>query len=136
MIKIQNDKIDPKSLINSVRNTLAGGLVTFFGTVRSHDETSKDVIALIYEAYEEMAVKKIEEIVDESKKKYSVINISVVQRIGRVNLGEDSIGIAVSAAHRADAFHACEYIIDRIKVLPPIWKKEIYSSGEAWKSEI
>ena len=82
-----------------------------------------------------MAIKKINEIVDEAGKKYPIMDVSIVQRVGRVNLSEDSIGIAVSSEHRGDAFRACEYIIDKVKILPPIWKKEIYSTGEVWKSE-
>jgi molybdopterin synthase catalytic subunit len=135
MIKIQSEKIIPDEIINSVRNNGAGAIVSFLGTVRSEDETSSDIIALIYEAYDEMALKKIGEIIDEARQKYSIIDVSVVQRTGRVNLREDSIGIAVSAIHRGDAFRACQYIIDKIKIIPPIWKKEVYSSGEVWKSE-
>jgi molybdopterin synthase catalytic subunit len=135
MIRIQEDKIIPENLVNEVRNREAGAIVTFFGTVRSRDETSDNVIGLIYEAYEEMAIKKINEIVDEAGKKYPIMDVSIVQRVGRVNLSEDSIGIAVSSEHRGDAFRACEYIIDKVKILPPIWKKEIYSTGEVWKSE-
>lgn len=135
MIKVQEEKIDHETLVNEVKNDKAGAIVTFYGTVRSIDETSDDIIALVYEAYEEMAIKKIEEIIKDAQKKYPVINVAVIQRIGRVNVGEDSIGIAVSSEHRDSAFHACEFIIDKIKILPPIWKKEVYSSGEVWRSE-
>ena len=135
MIRIQAQKIDPMEIIDSVKSNSAGAVVSFFGTVRSEDETSGDIIALFYEAYDEMALKKIDEIIEEAKNKYSIIGASVVQRTGRVNLKEDSIGIAVSTVHREDAFLACHYIIDKIKVIPPIWIKEIYSSGEVWKSE-
>ncbi|WMT50398.1 MAG: molybdenum cofactor biosynthesis protein MoaE [Ferroplasma sp.] len=135
MIRIQAEKINPMEIIDSVRNNSAGAVVSFFGTVRSEDETSSDIVALFYEAYNEMALKKIGEIIEEARNKYSIIDVSVVQRTGRVNLKEDSIGIAVSSVHRKDAFLACNYIIDKIKIIPPIWKKEIYSSGEVWKSE-
>ncbi len=135
MIRIQAEKIDTVEVINSVKNNSAGAVVSFFGTVRSEDETSGDVVALFYEAYDEMALKTIHQIIEEARNKYSIIEVSVIQRTGRVNLKEDSIGIAVSAVHREDAFLACHYIIDKIKVIPPIWKKEIYSSGEVWKSE-
>ena len=99
MIRIQKDKIIPENLVNEVRNREAGAIVTFFGTVRSRDETSDNVIGLIYESYEEMAIKKINEIVDEAGKKYPIMDVSIVQRVGRVNLSEDSIGIAVSSEH-------------------------------------
>ena len=135
MIRIQAEKINPVEIIDSVRNNSAGAVVSFFGTVRSQDETSSDIVALFYEAYNEMALKKIGEIIEEARNMYSIIDVSVVQRTGRVNLKEDSIGIAVSSVHRRDAFLACNYIIDKIKIIPPIWKKEIYSSGEVWKSE-
>jgi len=135
MIMIQEGKINHENLVNQVKNDKAGAIVTFYGTVRSSDETSNDIIALKYEAYEEMAIKKIEEIIKDARKKYEVIEIAVIQRIGRVNVGEDSIGIAVSSEHRGNAFRACEFVIDKIKILPPIWKKEVYSSGEVWRSE-
>ncbi len=135
MIRIQEEKINHESLVNEVKDDKAGAIVTFYGTVRSRDETSNNIIALIYEAYEEMAIKKIESIINDAQKKYPVINVAIIQRVGRVNVGEDSIGIAVSSEHRESAFRACEFIIDKVKILPPIWKKEVYSSGEVWKSE-
>ncbi|MEM0139175.1 MAG: molybdenum cofactor biosynthesis protein MoaE [Ferroplasma sp.] len=136
MIKIQEKPIIIQELIDNVKTPNSGAVVTFSGTVRDHDESIKSgIIALYYEAYNEMALAKIDEIARDAIQKYSIIKVAVIQRTGRVNLGEDSIGIAVSAEHRQDAFKACNYIIDKIKIIPPIWKKEIYAGGESWKSE-
>ena len=136
MIKIQESPINVNWLIKNVRNIEAGAIVTFLGTVRKHDETSdREIEALRYDAYNDMAIKKIEEIINEAKKMYNIIDVCIIQRVGLIKLKEDSIGIAVSSVHRKEAFKACEYIIDKIKVIPPIWKKEIYSDSEVWKSE-
>ncbi len=136
MININENIIDINELIKNVRNVEGGAIVTFLGSVRKHDETSdKEITALKYDAYNEMAVKKIEDIIKETKKMYNIIDVCVVQRTGLIKLCEDSIGISVSSVHRKEAFKACEYIIDKIKVIPPIWKKEIYSDSEIWKSE-
>ncbi len=136
MIKIQGDVIDINALINSVRNAESGAIVTFLGTVRAHDESSDmEIKALKYDAYNDMAMHKIDGIIEEARKIYNIIDVSVIQRTGLIKLGEDSIGIAVSSVHRKEAFKACEYIIDKIKIIPPIWKKEVYSDSEVWKSE-
>jgi len=136
MITINENIINVNELIKNVRNVEGGAIVTFLGSVRKHDETSdKEIIALRYDAYNEMAIKKIEDIIKEAKKMYDIIDVCVIQRTGLIKLGEDSIGISVSSIHRNEAFKACEYIIDKIKVIPPIWKKEIYSDSEIWKSE-
>ena len=136
MIKIQGDVIDINALINSVRNAESGAIVTFLGTVRAHDESSDmEIKALKYDAYNDMAMHKIDGIIEEARKIYNIIDVSVIQRTGLIKLGEDSIGIAVSSIHRKEAFKACEYIIDKIKIIPPIWKKEVYSDSEVWKSE-
>ncbi len=137
MIKIQEEPVDIESLIKSVKTPESGAVVTFLGTVRNNDENIKSGIsALYYEAYNEMALAKIKEIVNSAGELYKIMKVSVIQRTGRINVCEDSIGIAVSSIHRKDAFLACNYIIDKIKVIPPIWKKEIYDEGESWKSEL
>ncbi len=137
MIKIQGIPINILELENDVNSPDSGAIVTFLGTVREHDETSKIKIrALYYEAYEDMAIKKINEIIDEAKVRFQIKKVSVIQRIGNINVKEASIGIAVSSEHRKNAFLGCEYIIDKIKEIPPIWKKEIYAdNSEIWKSE-
>ncbi len=137
MIKIQESPIDILELNNDVNISESGAIVTFVGTVRNHDESSKtEIKALYYEAYEEMAIKKIDEIIDEAKNKFHIKKVSIIQRIGTIGVKEASIGIAVSSEHRKNAFLACEYIIDKIKEISPIWKKEIYAdNSEIWKSE-
>ncbi len=135
MIEFVDEIINRDKLIDSVKSDRAGAIVTFAGTVRSFDETSSNIKALYYDAYKEMAESIINDIINEAESKFGIIKVSVSQRLGYIPVGEDSIFIAVSAAHRESAFLACKYIIDKIKVVPPIWKKEIYEDSELWKSD-
>ena len=80
-----------------------------------------------------MAVKKMEEIGNEIKAKWDAIKIAIVHRVGRLKIGEASVGIAISTPHRKEGFEACKYAIDRIKEIAPIWKKEVWEGGEEWK---
>jgi molybdopterin synthase catalytic subunit len=131
MIFVTPDPIDIPSVLRAVADPRAGGIDVFIGTTRNH-ANGKEVIALEYEAYEPMALKELQRVVDETRSKWDVVAISVVHRVGRVPVGEASIVIAVSAAHRDDAFSACRHIIDTLKRTVPIWKKEFYRDGEVW----
>lgn len=128
LARIQKEKIDLNSLIESTRNVESGALVTFQGTVRRFSGET-EVSSLHYEAYEEMALKKMNEIIAEAKEKFGVTDINVIHRIGDLALTEDSVVICVSSAHRDDAFRACRYVIDTIKKDVPIWKQDIESTG-------
>ncbi|MEM0158885.1 MAG: molybdenum cofactor biosynthesis protein MoaE [Thermoplasmataceae archaeon] len=131
--RLQAEKIDPDQVISKLRSPKDGAIVVFLGTVRN---TSGDlaVSELIYEAYEEMAIKSFKEIMEKAKSLYGIDDAAVVHRIGRVKLTEDSVIVAVSAPHRKEAFVACEFIIDRIKELSPIWKKDVLVNGtEKWR---
>ncbi|MCL4335665.1 MAG: molybdenum cofactor biosynthesis protein MoaE [Candidatus Thermoplasmatota archaeon] len=133
MIRIQEEPLDLEELIQATRNTEAGAIVTFQGTVRKYSG-SMEVTSLIYESYKEMALNVIQTIVDEAKDKFGVLEVNVLHRIGTVNIKEDSVAISVSSAHRKEAFKACEYIIDSIKEKVPIWKKDVKPGGEAkWR---
>ncbi|KJE49986.1 MULTISPECIES: molybdenum cofactor biosynthesis protein MoaE [Acidiplasma] len=137
MIKIQNDPINIEDIQREIKDDYSGADVIFLGTVRKTDESKKNIKALYYESYDAMAEKSINKIIDDAKKMYDINKVCVIQRKGYVRLNEISIGIGVSSFHRKDAFMACEYIIDKIKELPPIWKKDIYDDGtEEWKSEL
>jgi len=106
----------------------SGALVTFSGVVRDHHE-GRDVEKLIYECYDSMAEKMIQTIVDDIRQEWPIDNIWVKHRTGELEVGETAVLIAVSSAHRAESFRACEAMIDRIKHKVPIWKKEFYKDG-------
>jgi MoaE-MoaD fusion protein len=109
----------------------AGAIATFQGTVRAQSR-GRDVIALEYEAYSGMAEKVMAEIADEVKARYELCAVAVTHRLGRVEIGETSVAIAVSAPHRQDALAACKDVIDALKERVPLWKKELYEGGEEW----
>lgn len=131
MIEITEKKIDVAVLLESVLVPEAGGIDIFLGTTRNHSR-GKKVVRLEYEAYTPMAVKIIGQIENEIRARWNIHKISIVHRIGVVPLEEASVGIAVSASHRNEAFEACRYAIDQLKKSAPIWKKEIFENGEAW----
>lgn len=129
--RVQREVIEPRLVETLVEARTVGGIVTFSGTVRNHAR-SMPVVALDYEAYEPVAEKMLARIGDEARDRWSIERMAIVHRTGRLEVGEISVVIAVSAAHRAEAFAACQYAIDRIKEIVPIWKKEFYADGSHW----
>ena len=110
-----------------------GAVVLFSGTVRDHADGRTDVIELEYEAYEEMVVPKLDEIVAETRARWSDVGrLALVHRVGRLGLGESSVVAVVSAPHRAEAFAAARFAIDALKVSVPVWKREIWEGGSDW----
>ena len=109
----------------------AGAIATFVGTTRARSR-GRDVVRLEYEAYEGMAEAEMERIATELRERHDVIDIAIHHRVGPVEIGETSVVIAVSAAHRAAAFDACREAIDTLKQTVPLWKKELYVGGEEW----
>ncbi len=110
-----------------------GAVVLFGGTVRDHADGRTDVQFLEYEAYDEMVVPKLREIVAEARARWPEIGrIALVHRVGRLELGETSVVAAVSAAHRPEAFAAARFAIDALKVSVPVWKREIWDGGSDW----
>jgi molybdopterin synthase catalytic subunit len=134
MVELTEAPIDRNQVLNSVRSPLAGAVVTFDGVVRNHAR-GKEVTHLFYEAYDSMALLQLEAIRAEATQRWNLHGASIVHRVGRLEIGESSVLIAASAAHRKDAFEACRYIIDAIKTRVPIWKKEHYLDGEIWIEE-
>jgi molybdopterin synthase catalytic subunit len=108
-----------------------GALCLFVGVVRN-ENGGRPVRHLEYEAYEEMALPVMEEIEAEVRARWPVTEVRLVHRLGRIEIGEASVAVAVSSAHRGEAFEACRYAIDTLKAKVPIWKKEFYAEGEAW----
>jgi molybdopterin synthase catalytic subunit len=135
MIQIIDKNIDVVELLASVSVPEAGGIDMFLGTTRNHSK-GKKVIRLEYEAYSPMALRMMSEIESEIRKRWNIQKISVVHRIGVVPVMEASVAIAVSAAHRKEAFEACRYAIDELKKRVPIWKKEIFEDGEVWVENV
>ncbi len=131
MFKIVKDEIDVEALAKMVRKDEDGAVVTFAGVVRNNS-LGKGVRYLDYQAYEEMAETKMKQIADEIKEKWGIKDLAIVHRIGRLEIGEASVAIAVASPHRREAFQACEYAIDRLKEIVPIWKKEVWEKGEGW----
>jgi molybdopterin synthase catalytic subunit len=109
----------------------AGAIATFVGTTRARSR-GRDVIRLEYEAYEGMAEAEMERIAGELRARHDVIDVAIHHRVGPVEIGETSVVIAVSAAHRSAAFDACREAIDTLKQTVPLWKKELYVGGEEW----
>src|SRR5262249_10778212 len=123
MIQLTREAIDYHALTEKVRRPDCGGVVLFLGTVR--DLTGDRVtVALDYDAYPGMAEKKLAEIERATRARWPVGELALVHRLGHLGVGEVSVAVAVSCPHRAEAFEACRYAIDRLKELVPIWKKE------------
>jgi MoaE-MoaD fusion protein len=123
--------IDLGAVIAEVEDERAGAIATFEGTVRRQSR-GRTVIALEYEAYSGMAEKVMAEIADGVKSRYELCEVAVTHRVGRCEIGEVSVAIAVSAPHRQDALSACRDVIDELKERVPLWKKELYEGGEEW----
>jgi molybdopterin synthase catalytic subunit len=108
-----------------------GAVVVFEGVVRNNSG-GRRTLYLAYEAYEPMAIRKMEEIGEEAKRKFEIDHIGIIHRLGRLEIGETSVAIIVTAAHRRAAFGACQFAIDRLKEIVPIWKKEYFEDGSVW----
>ena len=123
-----NISIDVSELKNSLSDRRAGALVTFEGWVRDHNE-GKSVIELEYEAYDALCANEAERILCEASDKFKIIAARCAHRQGKLAIGDLAVWVGVTSVHRADAFAACQYIIDEIKTRLPIWKKETYVDG-------
>lgn len=131
MFCVTQEPLNLQALVDYVTDPEAGAIVTFIGTTRNHNE-GRRVISLDYEAYPEMAEKELKRLGEEAKRRWSIQRMAIVHRVGRVEITEPSVVIAVAAAHRDDAFQACRFAIEEIKKSVPIWKKEVYEGGEVW----
>jgi molybdopterin converting factor subunit 1 len=125
------EPIDKHKIAESLKAPEDGALVVFDGFVRNNFK-GQQTLYLEYEAYEQMALAKIREIGAQMHQKYAVRRVAIVHRLGRLEIGETSIVIAVASAHRAAAFDACRYAIDTLKRTVPIWKKEFFVGGAVW----
>jgi molybdopterin synthase catalytic subunit len=130
MLRLTHEPIDYGALTEAVRRPGCGGVVLFLGTVRN---LTGDIVteALDYEAYSAMAERKLAEIEREARARWPVGGWAIVHRLGRLPVGEVSVAVAVSCPHRAEAFEACRFTIDRLKQIVPIWKKENGPDGSS-----
>jgi molybdopterin synthase catalytic subunit/molybdopterin converting factor small subunit len=128
---LSNEPLSLDRVVSEVRSEEAGAIATFTGTTRIQSR-GRTVTHLDYEAYEGMAEQVMEEIADALRGRYELTSIAIHHRIGRVDIGETSVVIAVSAPHRQDALAACRDAIDELKERVPLWKKEVYEGGEEW----
>jgi MoaE-MoaD fusion protein len=128
---LSEQPLSPDDAVREVASDQAGAIVTFIGTTRARSR-GRDVIRLEYEAYEGMAEQTMASIAAELKERYALHEIAIHHRIGVVAVGDTSVVIPVSSAHRGDALSACRDAIDALKVKVPLWKKEIYEGGEEW----
>lgn len=130
MFRVTTEPLDVQQVHDLVKSPADGAVVTFDGIVRNNFDGRK-VCYLEYEAYAAMAEKKMAEIAAEVQNKFAVGDVAMVHRIGRLQIGESSILIAVAAPHRQPAFEACAYAMDRVKQEVPVWKKEFFADGES-----
>lgn len=129
--EISKEPINTQEIIDKVVQREAGAITTFIGTVRELTK-GKKTLYLIYDAYEPMAVKKLEQIGDEISKRWPGAITAITHRVGKLDITDIAVVIAVSTPHRADAYEANRYAIERIKEIVPIWKKEHWEDGEEW----
>ncbi len=128
IIELTENVIDYAELTEGVRSHQAGAVILFLGTVREMTAGRK-TLCLDYEAYPEMALAKLRELAVETRNRWPVDRLGIVHRLGHLELGEISVAVAVGCPHRRDAFEAGQYLIDRLKQVVPIWKKENWSDG-------
>lgn len=129
--ELVREVISTAALASHVRAGRDGAIVTFDGFVRNESH-GRETLYLEYEAYESMALAKMRQIGEELRGKFAIDRVAIVHRLGRLEIGETSVFIAVSAPHRAAAFEACRYAIDTLKKTVPIWKKEFFADGAVW----
>ena len=130
MIEITTSAIDPDGLRDKLFDPAAGGFCSFEGWIRNEND-GQSVLRLEYEAYEPLARTEGEKILAEAKQRFSYLHAHCMHRTGMLEIGECAVWVGVSAPHRDEAFQACRYIIDQLKVRLPIWKKEHYVDGHS-----
>jgi len=135
VVRVGPDPIDPGAVVARVVDPAAGATTLFLGTVRDHAPGKTAVTHLEYEAYSGVVEAKIDEIVAEARDHWDLCRVTVEHRTGTVVVGEPSVAVAVSSAHRAEAFAAARYVIDELKHRVPLWKKEHWPGGAEWVRE-
>ena len=129
--RLSEELLSLERVVDEVRHEDAGGIATFVGTTRRRSR-DRDVLHLEYEAYEGMAEQVMSDLAGTRMERHDLCEVAIHHRVGRVDIGETSVVIAVSAPHRGAALAACREAIDELKVSVPLWKKEVYVGGEEW----
>jgi molybdopterin synthase catalytic subunit len=130
-LHVTTARLDPTAVAGTVSGPACGALATFVGLVRA-ENAGRQVLWIDYEAYEPLALKTFLQIAGEAHDRWPAVRLAIHHRLGRVAVGEASVVIAAASAHRADAFAACRYAIERVKQIAPIWKHEHFEGGQAW----
>lgn len=128
---IIREKIDTQAVLTRLKQPADGAAVVFEGIVRDNTR-GRRTLYLNYESYEEMALKQMDALAEQSLQQFSIRDVAIVHRLGRLEIGETSVLIVVASAHRAAAFDACRWLIDTLKRTVPIWKKEHFEDGAVW----
>ena len=131
MILVTHETLSPESITATVSANTNGGVVTFLGTTRNETD-GRRVLYLEYEAYQDMAEKTLARVAREVNDRWGITDLAIAHRLGRLEIGDVSLVVAAASPHRAEAFAACQYVVDRIKQDVPIWKKEVFADGEVW----
>ena len=130
-VRLVREKIETEKTVNAIKHPEDGAVAVFEGVVRNHSR-GRRTLYLEYEAYEEMALRQAQGLIDEGKKKFAIREAVIIHRLGRLEIGETSVLIVVASAHRSAAFDACRWLIDTLKQQVPIWKKEFFEDGAVW----
>ena len=132
-IEIIETPLDVGAAVGFVTDGAAGGIDVFLGMTRSETGNGKELLALDYEAYREMALVRMKQLAESARQQWPIVKVAMLHRTGRVKVGEASVIIAVACPHRGEAFAACKWLIDQLKIDVPIWKKEVWADGaESW----
>lgn len=130
-VELTAEALDVGAIARRVVPESCGAIVTLDGFVRRYTK-GRETLYLEYEGYEPMALKEMEKLVVAAHAQFEIANVGIVHRLGKLEIGETSVVIAVAAPHRRHAFEACEWLIKELKRTVPIWKKEVYANGETW----
>ena len=131
LVKLQRERIVPHDIVPVLERPEDGAIVIFDGIVRNHSR-GRPTLYLQYESYEPMALQKLQQLATDARQRFAIRQLAIVHRLGRLEVGESSVFIAVFSAHRAPAFEACRWLIDTLKRTVPIWKKEFFEDGAVW----
>jgi len=131
LVRLVRERIVPHDIVPAMERPGDGAIVIFDGVVRDNSR-GRRTLFLEYECYESMAFGKLQELAAEARRRFAIRNVAIVHRLGRIEIGESSVLIAVYSAHRAAAFEACRWLIDTLKRTVPIWKKEYFEDGAVW----
>ena len=132
LVRVTESSIDHTDLLDFVSDPTVGAVVSFLGTVRNHAPGKTGVTHLVYEAYLEVIEGKLADLVSQAARRWPITAAAVQHRLGRVDVGEASVAVAVSSPHRVDAFEAARFLIDTLKAEAPIWKQEHWPGGSEW----